>query len=178
MKKFTSHKGSWGDSYLIEQPKNKETITCSECIHYCDDGSCSARPIVVSEVGYNFWKYCDEFVLSKDSETDRRYEYIFRTRGRYAIESLNNCNDLRVNSKSRENSTYCITDGVSDKVQLGDTVTIQRLETKQYNKYKVDVSPFTGELPVILESCIGKQRDDTFSIGKIKYMIMHIEKGK
>lgn len=58
------HKGSWGNGYIIEQKPNQKRITCNFCKYYNDDGSCKVKPIVVSEVGYDYWKYCNAFYLS------------------------------------------------------------------------------------------------------------------
>ncbi len=184
MTKFTSHKGSWGDSYLIEQPKNTVRITCSDCVHYYDDGSCSLKPIVISEVGYNYWRYCDGFILSKESQTDRRYKYIMRTRGSVAIEHSITAENINVSSEPVEDckktkaSTYVELDKKKDIVQLGDTVTIQKVETGVINKYKVEESPISGKLPAILQECINKRVSDVFYLGENKYRIISIKKGK
>ena len=63
------HKGSWGDRYIIEPRPNQKRITCNCCKHYNNDGSCNVRPIVISEVGYDYWKHCKNFYLS---EIDRK----------------------------------------------------------------------------------------------------------
>lgn len=34
----------------------KKRLSCSNCWHYDPDGSCSIKPIVIAEVGYNYWR--------------------------------------------------------------------------------------------------------------------------
>ena len=52
--------GSWGDWAVIEH-KPKDAHSCEACIHYCSDGSCSIYPVVIKEVGFNYWKLCDRY---------------------------------------------------------------------------------------------------------------------
>lgn len=177
MGNFTSHKGSWGERYVIEQPKNKERITCSDCVFYHEDGSCTKRPIVISEVGYNYWRYCKDFVLSIESETDKRCDYIARIKGYKALESYHE-SEVHKKKIDSNQSKYTYTDGTSPIVQLGDIVKIERVENKKIRTYKVEMSPFSKELPVILEKCINRKENDCFLIDDVKYRIVNIKKGK
>lgn len=62
--KFTPHKGSWGDRYLIEYPDGSKRMSCARCANYNpDDKSCVALPIYVPENGYGYWKYCKHFEI-------------------------------------------------------------------------------------------------------------------
>lgn len=64
-------KGSWGDSYVIENTYESKRVSCSSCIHYReDDKSCDARPIYVPENGYGYWKNCKYFDLSPKLSDD------------------------------------------------------------------------------------------------------------
>ena len=74
------HKGSWGDSYIIEPRQNKKRITCNFCGNYNQDGSCNVKPIVISEVGYDYWKYCKSFYLSQEYNTPENQEYVERNK--------------------------------------------------------------------------------------------------
>lgn len=72
------HKGSWGDRYIIEPRPNQNRITCSFCKHYINDGSCSVKPIVISEVGYNYWRHCNAFYLSDMLDTKENRIKVFK----------------------------------------------------------------------------------------------------
>lgn len=66
---FTPTKGSWGDRYLIEKNTTpRKRVSCADCKHYCEDGSCLKEAVIISEVGYNNWKNCKSFVLSNTVE--------------------------------------------------------------------------------------------------------------
>lgn len=69
--KFTSHKGSWGDGYLIENTNIPIKVSCSKCMYYNEDKSCNKKPVYIPEIGYNFWKYCSEFKI--DPAYDNEY---------------------------------------------------------------------------------------------------------
>ena len=56
-------KGSLGTSFIIEKIPAQKRISCSSCINYCLDGSCSIKPVVFSEVGYDMYKNCKNFQM-------------------------------------------------------------------------------------------------------------------
>lgn len=56
-------KGSIGTSFIIEKIPATRKMSCSKCIYYQGDGSCIKKPIVLSEVGYDFYKNCKDFTL-------------------------------------------------------------------------------------------------------------------
>ncbi len=56
-------KGSIGTSFIIEKIPATRKMSCSKCIYYQGDGSCMKKPIVLSEVGYDFYKNCKDFTL-------------------------------------------------------------------------------------------------------------------
>ena len=74
------HKGSWGDGYIIEPRPNQTRITCNFCKNYNLDGSCDVSPIVISGVGYDYWKYCKSFSLSHEYNTLENREYVTRNK--------------------------------------------------------------------------------------------------
>lgn len=48
---------------LNRKAGKKEKVSCSMCVHYGDDQSCSYKNKVVSELGYDHWKHCSGFDL-------------------------------------------------------------------------------------------------------------------
>lgn len=55
-------RGNWGDWATIEHTPRSEKRCCGGCIHYCyEDDSCKVRPIVVYEVGSDFWRTCPQY---------------------------------------------------------------------------------------------------------------------
>ena len=54
-------KGNWGTWAVIDNPPLKSSSMCGGCIHYNDDGSCNVLPIVIHEVGRNYWKKCAHY---------------------------------------------------------------------------------------------------------------------
>ena len=66
-KQFTSHRGSWGDRYIIEQNRNYHNrVSCGDCIYYQSDKSCNGKNVYVPDVGYDNWKYCTMFVMNDE----------------------------------------------------------------------------------------------------------------
>ena len=63
-------KGSLGTSFIIEKIPGKR-LSCSSCIHYSGDGSCMKRPVVMSEVGYDFYRNCKDFTLHNGSQPNK-----------------------------------------------------------------------------------------------------------
>lgn len=61
-------RGNWGDWATIEHTPRSEKRCCGGCIHYCyEDDSCKVRPIVVYEVGADFWKTCPQYCYNIDA---------------------------------------------------------------------------------------------------------------
>lgn len=56
--------GSWGDWATIKNPP-KDSHSCSACMNYHQDGSCRKLPIVIKDVGFNFWKHCEFYQPKK-----------------------------------------------------------------------------------------------------------------
>lgn len=61
-------RGNWGDWATIEHTPRSEKRCCGGCIHYCyEDDSCKVRPIVVYEVGADFWRTCPKYRYNIDA---------------------------------------------------------------------------------------------------------------
>lgn len=54
-------KGSLGTSFIIEKVPAQRKLSCSKCIYFDTDGSCNKLSIVISEVGYDYFKHCKYF---------------------------------------------------------------------------------------------------------------------
>ena len=68
-KKGSPSRGSWGDRYIIENPKESNKISCSKCIHYCkEDRSCNVKPVYCPVDGWDLWKHCDMFKLESECQ--------------------------------------------------------------------------------------------------------------
>lgn len=51
--------GSWGDHSIIKTPPSTYVLdSCTACVHFCSDGSCTRLPIVIKDVGTNYYKQC------------------------------------------------------------------------------------------------------------------------
>ncbi|MEG0855811.1 MAG: hypothetical protein RSG52_04935 [Terrisporobacter sp.] len=71
--KKKAKKGSLGTSFIVEKIPGLKRISCSNCTNYNNDNSCSAKPVFITEIGYNYWTHCDSFSLDDryDSEENR-----------------------------------------------------------------------------------------------------------
>lgn len=87
-------KGSLGTSFIIEKIPGLKRISCSNCINYNVDKSCDTKSVLMSEIGYDYWKQCDEFELDSKFDTDENRELAERTRKRiektYMIDKKSN----------------------------------------------------------------------------------------
>lgn len=75
-------KGSIDTSVIIIKKPGTKRITCSNCIHYDEDKSCSKLGLPFSELGYDFWNQCEYFDLSEEFETTENLELVARVRDR------------------------------------------------------------------------------------------------
>lgn len=87
-RKYTAHKGSWGDGFIIEKSKEpRRKVSCSDCKYYCDDGSCMKEPVMIAEVGYDNWKICRSFMLHGDVQNFKdKKDQVGKKRGLYYVE--------------------------------------------------------------------------------------------
>lgn len=73
-------KGSLGTSFIIEKVPGQKRISCSNCINYNSDNSCSAQPVFISEIGYNYWMHCESFSLDDRYDTEENRATVSRNR--------------------------------------------------------------------------------------------------
>ena len=101
-------KGSWGDCYVIESTQHSKRVSCSCCVHYCDeDKSCMAKPIYVPSNGYNYWRICNEFELAPEYGDDIDYvSYVERIKGDECLPKKKNLIKSSPNSMLYSCSTY------------------------------------------------------------------------
>lgn len=81
-------KGSIDTSLIITKKPGTKRITCSSCIHYDKDKSCSKLGIPVSELGYDFWNQCKYLELRKRFKTPENLELVARVRNRKKSKNL------------------------------------------------------------------------------------------
>lgn len=169
---YVPHKGSWGDRFLIEQPKNKRVITCSNCTKYCEDGSCTVQPIAISEVGYNYWRHCKLFVLAEHSITEERFNYVKRIKGIKAIEN-GYAYEHNLNITTTRSTSYPVASPPPVCIKMGDKVTIKEMATGKLSHYKM-VPGLRNKPPVVVEKCLGQKKNDIIIIDGKKYRIMAV----
>lgn len=73
-------KGSIGTSFIIEKIPGLKRISCSNCINYEKDKSCSAKGVYVAELGFNFQNQCDKFDLNSEYDSEENQELVSRVR--------------------------------------------------------------------------------------------------
>lgn len=73
-------KGSMGTSLIIKKIPGAKRISCSKCINYNSDNSCDAKPVFITEIGYDYWKNCDAFSLDVAYDTDENRYLVARAR--------------------------------------------------------------------------------------------------
>ena len=74
--------GVWGDRNRIIIPVQYKRVTCATCEHYCqEDHSCLVSPIIPRINGYDYWKYCKQFDLSRDYHDLQHKEQVIRVKG-------------------------------------------------------------------------------------------------
>lgn len=84
---------------VVEKVKPaKKRVTCSDCVHYMEaDKSCRKQPVFVPNAGYDLWKYCPDFTLCDEMDTQKMRDYVLRVR-----ESIqNSAKSMRVRVKQR-----------------------------------------------------------------------------
>ena len=75
-------KGSLGTSFIIEKIPGLKRISCSNCINYESDKSCSAKGLMIMEIGYDYWNQCDKFELSANYDSEENQALVSRVRDR------------------------------------------------------------------------------------------------
>lgn len=97
-------KGSLGTSFIIEKIPGLKRISCSNCVNYEEDKSCSAKGVYISEIGYDFWKQCDKFDLSPEYNSIENQDLAIRVRCR--IQSKYIMSKKNKNSKGSKGVTF------------------------------------------------------------------------
>ena len=131
-------KGSIGTSFIIEKIPATRKMSCSKCIYYQGDGSCMKKPIVLSEVGYDFYKNCKDFTLpntkskvNKGSATETRGTRTVRSSKAKETRLVNNIRKLLY-----EKYNY---NHVSKKINLSRLEALKLYE-KHYPVYTGDMT--------------------------------------
>ena len=101
-------KGSLGTSFIIEKIPGLKRISCSNCINYNVDKSCDVKHVLMSEIGYDYWKQCDQFDLSNEFDTEANRALAERTRKRIEKTYKIDKNKQDKKRKSRGNSVKVI----------------------------------------------------------------------
>lgn len=100
-------RGSVGTSIIVEKIPGLKRITCSNCTYYNSDNSCSAKPVLISEIGYDYWKQCNSFSLNDKYDSEENREIVQRNRkikSRKKNKNKNNRNEnynLNVNKNNK-----------------------------------------------------------------------------
>ena len=79
-------RGNWGDWATIQPKPNEKRITCYWCAFCQEDGSCEKHPVVIAEIGSNYWKTCKYFRLDKAHESQETLDVLLRIRPDYLEE--------------------------------------------------------------------------------------------
>lgn len=100
-------RGSLGTSIIVEKIPGLKRITCSNCTYYNSDNSCSSKPVLISEIGYDYWKQCNSFSLNDkyDSEENR------------AIVQRNRKTKSRKKNKNNRNENYNLNVNKNNKIE-------------------------------------------------------------
>ena len=101
-------KGSLGTSFIIEKRPGLKRISCSNCINYNVDKSCDVKHVLMSEIGYDYWKQCNQFELSNEFDTEENRALAERTRKRIEKTYKIDKNKQDKKRKSRGNSVKVI----------------------------------------------------------------------
>ncbi len=61
--------GNYGGDMVII---TKKRGTCGSCRFFCEDGSCILHPVVIKEVGTDFWRTCHDYAPRPDQQLPDR----------------------------------------------------------------------------------------------------------
>ncbi len=99
---------SWSDGFVIEyvHKGNKgKRISCRDCSNYvASDRSCRKKPVYLPEIGYDLWKTCNSFKLSKSTNF---YE-----------EKLERINKLKPEKKKKQKQPQFIRKNTDESAQI------------------------------------------------------------
>nr|DAY84890.1 MAG TPA: transcription elongation factor GreA [Caudoviricetes sp.] len=177
------HKGSWGDRYIIEPRPNQKRITCNFCKNYNKDGSCNVQPIVISEVGYDYWKYCKSFYLSEDHSTSQNRGYVARNkkvRSTYVKEVAATVEDRPTSPWMTKYTKQPKTIKLGSKVWVYDESYDEEVLYELVRPTEADV--LNGKISIsspVAQGLLGAKEGDRCSIeapsGIIKYKVLRIK---
>ena len=127
-------KGSLGTSFIIEKIPGLKRISCSNCINYNMDKSCNIKHVLMSEIGYDYWKQCDKFDLSNEFDTEENRALAERTRKRIEKTYMIDKNKQDKKRKSRGNSVKITTVKTKDVKNKNGKRVISRLTVQERKK--------------------------------------------
>lgn len=90
--KFTPHKGSWGDGFVIEmekkEPEQLKNVSCKHCKYFDDtDNTCNKNGERISNMSRDKWKRCQFFILCPSYAKEERFkERVLKEKKDYCIE--------------------------------------------------------------------------------------------
>ena len=121
-------KGSLGTSFIIEKIPGIKRISCSNCINYEEDRSCSAKGVSIMEIGYDFWNQCDKFDLSSKYDSEEESILALKKLEKWGINAYiinpDGCiNPYRVNVLESKNTNFSY-NYASEKLKVDRTMTI------------------------------------------------------
>lgn len=178
----TPHKGSWGDRYVIEPRPNEKRITCNFCKSYNKDGSCNAKPIVIAEVGYDYWKHCKDFYLSEEYVTPENKEYMLRNkkvRSTYVKEVVATVKNKTVPPWMTKYAEQPKTIKLGSKVRIYDESYDEEILYELVKPMEAD--PISGKISInspVAQGLLGAKEGDICIIevpnGFVKYKVLKI----
>lgn len=139
------------------------------------------KPIVISEVGYDYWKHCNEFSLGDDYDTPKNRAAVDRVK---RTNSPYNQQDSKKTQKElpQKKTHKAITRGI----QLGTVVQVRDITYGEIVKYKIvkpqDSDVLKGKISIdspVGKGLIGAVEGDIRSIstpnGIMKYKILELK---
>ncbi|HHX59762.1 MAG TPA: hypothetical protein GX707_03340 [Epulopiscium sp.] len=182
-------KGSWGTGYIIEPRPNQKRISCSFCKHYNEDGSCMAKPIVISEVGYDYWKYCNSFYLDDDYDTPKNranVERVKKAKGIYSQQDRTASEKKQQAELPRKKKNKTKHKRITKRIQLGTVVRVRDITYDEIVLYELvkseDSNVISGKISIdspVGQGLIGASEGEVCSIdtpnGMVKYKVLKIK---
>lgn len=186
----TPPKGSWGTGYIIEPRPNNKRISCSFCKYYNEDGSCMAKPIVIWEVGYDYWKHCRNFHLKNHYDTPKNratVNRIKRTHSPYIDQdSTDQISPKKKEKKNKELLREKKYKAIPRGVQLGTVVRVMDMTYDEIVQYEIvkskDADVMTGKISIdspVGQGLMGAEEGRICKIntpdGMMKYKVLKIK---
>ena len=147
-------KGSLGTSFIIEKIPGKKRISCINCSNYNSDNSCSAKPIFISEIGYDFWKNCDSFSLATAYDNDENQYLVARSR------------PLKLKNKKKKKKR--------SKIEAKNS----NYKSSSNTRITQNIYPTEKKLSDLVYSNRGKTREEKLSDEKVRKLALERERKK